>query len=119
MQVDEYIAKLKYICSEPDNDKREEVSKQLLSDISSADFLNTVKTVFAMGTIEAGIKVVTGHLMKQFVRDNVKKMTFEDSTKLIDLVMTIICSSSTNIEAKDELAGCFKLLITRANSNLD
>lgn len=118
MQVEEYIAKLKYICSEPDNEKRDEVSKQLLADISSTEFLATLQAVFSTNIIDSGIKLVTASLLKQFVKDNVKKMTFEDSCKIVDLVFKLACSDTTTVDAKDELAISLKFLIIRANSRL-
>ena len=116
MLAEDYIAKLNYICSEPDNEKREAVSKQLLAEISSADFLTTVQSVFSSSTISDGLKLVTAALLKQFVKDNVKKMTFDDSSKLIDLIMKLACTETRNLKVIEELAESIKLLIIRANS---
>jgi hypothetical protein len=45
-EVDEYLAKLKIICTEPDNLKREAVADEMVKAINSDSFVNILISIF-------------------------------------------------------------------------
>lgn len=120
MQVEDYLAKLKYICTEADNEKRDQVSADLLSQITSTHFLTILKAIYGSQAdiYDAGTKIVTAALLKQFVKDNCKRFAYEDTTKLIDLILQLIWSNRSTVEMKEELGDSIKLIIIRANSSI-
>lgn len=125
----DYIKKIQFLASEPNDIFRDAVSNELIQSIESEQFVLLAMSIFSGKELgkEANsqqipnpeaLKIITASLLKDFIKASVKSMDYEKQLSLYSSLHQIMCLSSTTIETKEALAECVKLGVLRASSKL-
>lgn len=88
-----------------------------MAQINSASFIKILRHIFEdrEGKFDKAIRIVTASLLKQFVKANAMRMSFDDAIQLLNLVLELSCNENSTIDEKEVLCESIKLSIIRSS----
>jgi hypothetical protein len=119
-ELEQYLNRVKIICSDPNNETREKVTDELLKQITSQSFISIIDQVFTSNLvqIDPSIKIVTCSLLKDYIKTNIRALEYTETQQLIFSILNLMCSEMTTIEMKEVLSDSLSIPITRASSRM-
>jgi len=119
-ELEQYLNRVKIICSDPNNETREKVTDELMKQITSQSFISIIEQVFTSNLvqIDPSIKIVTCSLLKDYIKTNIRALEYTETQQLIFSILNLMCSEMTTIEMKEVLSDSLSIPITRASSRM-